>query len=364
MISSGVLSTITISKSSNAVYPYADGYLDSATITVVGKDALGNEIPVIGTVVLNKVSVSLTLTKNTATWNWAKIPKGTREIVASGIGPVDDGSTKTNKTTIAIGKSVATKATIATNTSTVYPVKDSYLDSVSITFGLNTNTGKTVPGSGTISVYKGSKKVTGWTFTKVNLNSAKKGSVSWNGRVSGKVKPGKYKVVVTFKSSEDGKTIKTTKNINVSDKKRVLKTKKGPWYTASSSVNTCIGGYYSGCSYTGGTVNYLAYDWVESEHSLPFPVSKSSVHSWRLRIDGESSSLSYFDLFICSDYDCAAFGDKQYFNGNSYTNYIWKTLYTKRGITDGTADWALDGDDGYSFTIYRYQVEVKYWKLE
>ena len=369
VISSGVLSTITISKSSNAVYPYADGYLDSATITVIGKDSLGNEIPVIGTVVLNKVPVSLTLTKNTATWNWAKIPKGTREIVASGIGPMD-GSIKTAKTTIAIGKSVATKATIATNTSTVYPVKDSYLDSVSITFGLNTNTGKTVPGSGTISVYKGSKKVTGWTFTKVNLNSAKKGSVSWNGRVSGKVKPGKYKVVVTFKSSEDGKTIKTTKNINVSDKKRVLKTKKGPWYTAYSSLTDCRGdaselSEFTCTYYNDGSMDYFSYTWMEAMHALPFPVNKSSVNSWRLLVNGKSTYPSDFALFMCTDYSCSSYGDEKYFQGSSGARYIWTSFWTKRGISDGSADWVIYSDAYFGdLTVYRYQVEVKYWKLE
>ena len=370
VISSGVLSTITISKSSNAVYPYADGYLDSATITVIGKDSLGNEIPVIGTVVLNKVSVSLTLTKNTATWNWAKIPKGTREIVASGVGPMDDGSTKTAKTTIAIGKSVATKATIATNTSTVYPVKDSYLDSVSITFGLNTNTGKTVPGSGTISVYKGSKKVTGWTFTKVNLNSAKKGSVSWNGRVSGKVKPGKYKVVVTFKSSEDGKTIKTTKNINVSDKKRVLKTKKGSWYYAYSAYVDCVAESLGGCYYYNTTgIKLTAYGVIGMQSTLPFPVNKANVYSWRVNTYGWSTTPSSYIIYPCStnvfiDSCDSLDSGAVILSGSGYTNYTWATKYSKMGISDGYADWMISTNSYADFYAMQFQVEVKYWKLE
>jgi hypothetical protein len=369
VIGSGVLSTITISKSSNSVYPYTDGYLDSATITVVGKDSLGNEIPVIGTVTLNKVSVSLTLTKNTATWNWAKIPKGTREIAASGVGPVN-GTAKTAKTTIVIGKSVATKATITTNSSTVYPVKDSYLDSVSITYGLNTNTGKTVPGSGTIWVYKGSKKITGWTFTKTNLNSAKKGSVSWNGRVSGKVKPGKYKVVVTFKSSEDGKTIKTTKNINVSDKKRVLKTKKGSWYYAYSAYVDCVADSLGGCYYYNTTgIKLTAYGVIGMQSTLPFPVNKANVYSWRVNTYGWSTTPSSYivypcssDVFIdsCDSLDSGAVT----LSGSGYKNYTWATKYSKMGISDGYADWMIATNSYADFYAMQFQIEVKYWKLE
>jgi hypothetical protein len=369
VIGSGVLSTITISKSSNSVYPYADGYLDSATITVVGKDSLGNEIPVIGTVTLNKVSVSLTLTKNTATWNWAKIPKGTREIAASGVGPVN-GTAKTAKTTIVIGKSVATKATITTNSSTVYPVKDSYLDSVSITYGLNTNTGKTVPGSGTIWVYKGSKKITGWTFTKTNLNSAKKGSVSWNGRVSGKVKPGKYKVVVTFKSSEDGKTIKATRNINVSDKKRVLKTKKGSWYYAYSAYVDCVADSLGGCYYYNTTgIKLTAYGVIGMQSTLPFPVNKANVYSWRVNTYGWSTTPSSYivypcssDVFIdsCDSLDSGAVT----LSGSGYKNYTWATKYSKMGISDGYADWMIATNSYADFYAMQFQIEVKYWKLE
>jgi hypothetical protein len=184
--------------------------------------------------------------------------------------------------------------------------------------------------------------------------------------VKGKVKQGKFKIVATFKSSEDGKTIKATKNINVSDKKRVLKTKKGPKYSANSALNTCrYGSGSSGCYYnSSGTLFYYAEHWVESEHSLPFPVNKSSVHSWRLLSHGKSSySVDDFYVYHCVDYSCDNYGSKNYFSGKSNTEYTWRTGYTKIGIADGYADWALDGDYGYSLTIYSYQIEVRYWAL-
>jgi hypothetical protein len=370
LIGTGILHSISISKSASAVYPYKDGYLDSATITVTGRDVEGNIIPVLGDVRLNNVPVGLNLSTNTATWNWAAIPKGTREIVASGVGPNASGqSKKTAKTTIVIGRSVATRASITTNVGTVYPVKDNYIDTAAISMTIATNTGKIVPGSGTITVFQGNKKITSWNIAHTKLGAAKKTTVSWNGRVNGKVKQGKFKIVATFKSSEDGKTIKATKNINVSDKKRVLKTKKGKWYTAKKAMNECKSGWswWSGCAYDGSAVVYWAEDWVETEHRLPLPVKGSSVHSWRLKIDGIGKSLSDYYLYICDDYYCDDYGDKQYFKGSNNKRYTWTTLYTKRGISDGHADWALDGDDAWyrdTFTVYKYQVEVRYWALE
>ena len=361
-ISSGQLQSITITRSSTSVYPFVDGYLDTATVTVTGVDETGGEVPVIGTIkIRNTLPVTLTQDNNVATWNWSQIPKGTHTLSVTGTGLT--GASKSATSTIVVGGSIATKATVTTNSSTVYPVKDNYLDTSSITVSLSTSTGRGVPGTGTVSIFKGATKVKGWSFTRANLNSSEKMVIKWDGRTGGKISNGTYSIKVKFTSSENGKTVAASKNIVVSDKKRVLKTKKGAWYSAKAAMNECNGGYYSGCTYTGNAVNYHAYDWVESEHRLPLPVNKSSVHSWRLKVDGTSSSLSYFSLFICDDYYCEDYGDEQYFNGNSYQNYVWTSLYTTRGIADGHADWALDGEDGYTFTAYKYQIEVRYWAL-
>ena len=373
LIGTGILHSISISKSVNAVYPFRDGYLDSATITVTGRDVQGNIIPVIGGVALNKVNVPLSLTKSTATWNWAAIPKGTREIVATGFGPNRTGaSQKTARTTIVIGKSVATRASVSTNVSTVYPVKDNYIDTTSISMAIATNTGKIVPGSGTITVFQGKKKVASWKFTHTKLGTAKKTSVSWNGRVSGKVKKGKFKVVATFKSSEDGRTLTATKNINVSDKKRVLKTKKGSWYTAASAWDSCYGTGYRACEYYQSTgVRYYSgssySDAIASESSLPFPVNKSAVHSWRIRVNGWSTDADYYlipcignnSASTCSGSDSGA----MYFSGNAYVDRTWTSGYTKTGIADGYANWIMLSTDWGSFYAYAYQIEVKYWAL-
>ncbi len=373
LIGTGILHSISITKSSNAVYPYRDGYLDSATITVTGRDVQGNIIPVIGGVALNKTNVPLSFTQSTATWNWAAIPKGTREIVASGIGPAS-GATKTAKTTIVIGKSVATRTSISTNVATVYPVKDNYFDSITINFGITTNTLKAVPGSGTIKLYKGSKVSSGndfkaWTFTKTNLNAQNKGWTTWDGRVSGKVKPGKYTLVVTFRSSEDGKTVRSTKTFNVSDKKRVLKTKKGSWYTASSAYVDCVAESLGGCYYYNSTgIKLSAYGVIGMQSSLPLPISASSVHSWRLKTYGWSTSPSYYDIWPCSSRvfidSCDSIGaGSGSFNGSGYTNYTWTNGYSTLGISDGYADWIITTNSYADFYAIKYQIEVRYWAL-
>ena len=368
LIGTGILHSISITKSSDAVYPYLDGYLDSAIITVTGRDVQGNIIPVRGGVTLNKVNVPLTLTKGTATWNWAAIPKGTQEIVASGIGPTSSG-TKSTKTTIVVGASVGTKATVTTNSSTVYPVKDNYLDSSSITVSLTTNTGTGVPGSGTVWIYKGTKKIQGWNFTRANINSAGKMVLSWNGRSSGKISTGTYLIRVNFKSSENGKTITASKNLVVSDKKRVLKTKKGSWYTARSAFVDCVAESLGDCYYYNSTgIKLSAYGVIGMQSSLPLPVSASSVHSWRVSTYGWSTSPSYYDIWPCSSTvfidSCDSIGaGSASFNGSGYTNYTWTNGYSTLGISDGYADWIITTNSYADFYAIQYQIEVRYWAL-
>ena len=223
-----------------------------------------------------------------------------------------------------------------------------------------------VPGTGTIVLFKGKKKIDSWKLKKKEFGTAKKASVTWNGRVNGNIKPGTYKVVVTFKSSEDGKSVRTTKNLSVSAKKGILTTKKGLWTTAYSSLKDCQGDRDPGSCfyYPDGSLDYDSFTWMQAEHSLPYPVSKSKVHSWRLRIDGKSSDPSEFALFLCGDPACKSYGSQQNLTGNYNTRYTWTSTWTKLGILDGTADWAIDCEAPELLTVYRYQVEVKYWKLE
>ena len=379
VINSGVLSTLTISKSATSVFPYKDGYRDSAVITVVGKDSQGNVIPVVGTVKLNNVSVNLTYAKNTAIWNWARVPKGNREIIASAKGPA--GAGKTAKTTIVIAPSVATKVTIATNLSTVFPVKDNYLDSVRMTYGVTSNTGKKVPGTGTIKIYQGTtvksaNEINSWTFKQTNLNSQSTGATTWNGLNKRKVVPGKYTIVVTFKSSDSGKNVKATRTINISDKKRVLKTKKGPWYTARYAFDDCVGDSLGDCynwnstespNYSGIMVE--AYGTIGMQSSLPFPVSSSAVASWRVHVYGSSSNPGNYIVYPCESdefvYSCTTSDPgSMYFTGSGFTDYTWATPYSALGRSDGYANWMISTSSYSDFYAYQYQIEVRYWALE
>ena len=369
-ISSGILQAITITKSSNSVYPFADGFLDTAAITVTGVDETGGEVPVIGTIkIRNTLPVNLTQENNVATWNWSQIPKGTHTLSVTARGLT--GSSITATSSIVVGASVGTKATVITNSSTVYPVKDNYLDSSSITVSLTTNTGKGVPGSGTVWIYKGTKKIQGWNFTRANINSAGKMVLSWNGRSSGKISTGTYLIRVNFKSTENGKTITASKNLVVSDKKRVLKTKKGSWYTAASVWDSCLGTGYRTCSYYRSTgVEYYSgssySDSMAAEHSIPFPVGTSSMHSWRVNVSGWKTSADYYlfpcvvnDFWSCTGSDPAA----MYFSGSTITDQIWTSGYSRLGISDGSANWIISTTDWGLFYAYSYQIEVRYWAL-
>jgi subtilisin family serine protease len=482
VVNSGKLATIKISKSSD-VYPYKDGYKDSATITVTGKDSLGNIVPVKGKITLNKIPITLTSTKQTATWDWSKIPKGTHNVVVSGEGyvsgptisaqtqivvgasvasratisrssssvyPTKDGyldtvaltfsvATSTGKavpgsaavtilqgtkkiqswafsglvlgpgksksvswngkvsgkvvpgaykaefsykssengkivkavTNITVGASIASRATISRSTATVYPTNDGYLDTVALTFSVATSTGKAVPGSAAVTILQGTKKIQSWSFSGLTLGPGKSKSVSWNGKVSGKVVPGTYRAEFSYKSSENGKVVKAVTNITVSAKKRVLKTKLGPWYTAASSIDYCDGGGYYKCYYYRSTgiefYNGASYDdFLAAQHSLPFPIGASSVASWRIHVNGMPTDADYY-LFPCEEEDDDCSGSDpaaMYFSGNFLQDRIWTSGYSKMGISDGYADWEIVSLDWGFFYVYRYQIEVTYWALE
>lgn len=370
-ISSGELQSIVITRSSASVYPFVDGFRDTASVTVTGVDEMGGEVPVIGAIkIRNTLPVNLTTTNNIATWNWSQIPKGTHTLSVTGTGLT--GASKTATSTIVVGASVATKTTVTTNSSTVYPVKDNYIDSSVITVSLTTNSGTGVPGSGTVWIYKGAKKIQGWNFTRANLNSSEKMVITWNGRAGGKIAKGSYSIRVSFKSSENGRTVTASKNIVVSDKKRVLKTKKGSWYTAVAAFDSCYGTGYRSCEYYQSTgVRYYSgtsySDAVASESSLPFPVNRSSVHSWRVKVNGWSTDADYY-LVPCVANNSAATcsgsdSGSMYFSGNAYVDRTWTSGYTKTGIADGYANWIILSTDWGSFYAYKYQIEVRYWAL-
>jgi hypothetical protein len=95
---------------------------------------------------------------------------------------------------------------------------DGYNDTGVFTFSAATSTGKTIPVSGTVKVYYGSKLVKSWSLT-----SSKTKAFTWNGLYGGKLVPGTYTVKVSAKGPQGG-TKTAAVSVNVSKKKLVTKT--------------------------------------------------------------------------------------------------------------------------------------------
>ena len=105
------------------------------------------------------------------------------------------------------------------------------------------------------------------------------------------------------------------------------------------------------------------------QSSLPFPVKKADVYSWRVSTYGWSTTPSNYIIYPCSSdvfvYSCdESDGGAVTLSGNGYTDYTWTTGYSKLGISDGYADWMIATSSYSDFYAMEFQVEVKYWKLE
>jgi hypothetical protein len=95
------------------------------------------------------------------------------------------------------------------NHTTIYPVKDGYRDSASVKVKTATTTGTTIKVAGAAVLKKGDKIVKTWHWT-----TSKDHTLTWNGRVAGKVKAGTYTLSIREKGAE-GPTVSTKTSINV-----------------------------------------------------------------------------------------------------------------------------------------------------
>jgi hypothetical protein len=105
-----------------------------------------------------------------------------------------------------------------TSPAEVYPSKDGYLDTASISISSALTTGKRGKVSGEIVILSGSKVVKSFPISMSGSKSAK-----WDGKVGGQLVPGYYKIVAKVKGPEGG-TIRKEKSIKVSSKKLVTTT--------------------------------------------------------------------------------------------------------------------------------------------
>ncbi|KQX07987.1 MULTISPECIES: hypothetical protein [unclassified Leifsonia] len=255
-VGSGIAKTVAFSASAKTFYPYKDGRYDSFVGSVSAKDETGTALPITGSVVAlsgtTKKIVAITKTTGTAktTVSVAGLPLGSGSLYASVRGPA--GAAKVSSSVKATFSSTQiTSVAVAKSLSTVYPAKDGYKDTVSITTNAQASPTGTLAVTGTVKVTLNGKTITSWNLTKSSTTK-----FTWNGLNNKKVVPGTYTITVSEKGPQ-GATKSASTTVKVSAKKLVT-TITSKWVTA----NTVIPSYWRYDSSDSGFCEYNKFEAV------------------------------------------------------------------------------------------------------
>jgi hypothetical protein len=215
VIGSGQVTALTLTTTNGTTFfPYADGYKDAVTGTVSAVDETNTPVSFTGTVSSGTATTAVASTDaSAATFSLSLVgqPLGSQSLVAT-VGTVTSPGIQ-----LALQATQLASVSVSSHYSTVYPVSDGFRDSTVIT----TNVASTLPDATAIT---GSLKATlkGKTVATWALTSSGPTTITWNGRIHGKIKPGTY----VFKASAKlGNTVTSPSvKVTVSPKKLVSKT--------------------------------------------------------------------------------------------------------------------------------------------
>lgn len=230
-VGSGVATTASIALSAGTIFTWSKATPRSTTATVSAKDETGLTVPFTGTVkaavggktVTANVKSTTDAAAKTSAFAVGKFKPGTGKVTATlkGVGS----ATASADATLKVLQTAVTKVTLKSSVATVFPAKDKYNDTVKLTVTPKTTTGKAFKSTGKVTITRNGKTVKSWKIT-----SSKAKSVTWNGKVKGKIVPGTYTVKVSLKGPE-GATKTTTKKIKV-DKGKLVTKKQSVTYKA------------------------------------------------------------------------------------------------------------------------------------
>lgn len=206
---------LSLSASSAVVtLPIGDGYRDTESLSVFASDAASAVLTVqrAGGEASTR-DLTLVAGANTVAVPTAGLVAGAYTATVA----TADGTSNPVTFTVEALHATLTGLTVQRSLSTVYPVKDGYRDSVVLTVR------PTVAGPASAKV-TGSAKLTraGRTAKRWSLRSGVN-RLTWNGRVGGAVKPGRYTLTVTAKGPQGAaRTVRTA--VVVSAKRLVTRT--------------------------------------------------------------------------------------------------------------------------------------------
>ena len=299
VVGSGIAVNNLFLISRTSVFPYVDGYRDTSEGSVVALDETGMELPITGSVKLTVGSKSATAAfdgDNHVTVPVGKVGLGSGKVAATFVDPAGTVYTPAAES-ITLRATELTKAKLSVPTS-VYPKKDTYRDTAKITLSATSSTGESLRTKGTVTVSLKGKTVKTWTVG----TSAKK-TLTWNGLNKNKVKTGKYTVTYSTVGPQ-GKRVKTTASVTVSDKKLVLRT-TSEWKKANKVLRKYVplDSYQQGyCMTSKGRVGCVGYDLyadanyslvVTGDTSVPSAVRNSAKYRTpKVRVSIDVDSLS------------------------------------------------------------------------
>lgn len=218
-----------------------------------------------------------------------------------------------------------------------YPIRDGFEDTLGLNLGINTPSGRSIPGSGTLTITNSAKtKLATW-----QLNSSGSQTITFSGLYKNKPVSGILTITVTFTANGGNKVTKTL-NVSASAKKLtdVSKTLSLPAWGALVSCGpfdySC--NHYSGTSNSSGVELYNeSFDRNhESIFRLPVP---TSAFKWKATLNSfvsGSRSASYLLYSVNDDFST----ENGVFLGQTTTKTRWKgtvtTAYSTQ-ITDSGA---------------------------
>jgi hypothetical protein len=195
----------------------------------------------------------------------------------------------------------------------VFPSKDGYLDTASISVSSALTTGKRGKLTGKITILNGTKVVKTFPLSMSGATSLK-----WDGKVSGRIVPGAYKIVANVKGPEGG-TIRKEAVVKVSAKK-LVSTTISKTYGAYAAADEDQGDSYEPIERYGssGARFYSSGDGDFMVVKLSLPIN-SKTTKWRIRFNNWETGNGIFRYTPCRTSNCLT----------SYvsTNNLWFTQY-------------------------------------
>jgi hypothetical protein len=212
-VGSGEPVHVTVVPVARTVYPWQDGALDRTDVTVTGTDETGTPIPLRGTVRLDAGGDRRTAALSAG--GAAAIPVtdlalGAGVVTATVTGPAGDAVRRTTGLTLA--PTGVGSLSLSRSSDTLQPVKDGFLDSLTLTTAGVAPAGSPAQVSGTLVLTRGATVVQRWI-----VPDGAQRTFTWDGRVGGVIVPGTYTATLTLVGQEGlartkAKTVLVTKD--------------------------------------------------------------------------------------------------------------------------------------------------------